>query len=344
MPQSQDGQVGFITQPTVDVYKDPGAAIPNDGIFMRLRSGSMNANRELLIPDPEIGGNRDVPDAVLGSASYSGEFEFYPRMESITTLLAAALGEVASVTNAGTVERDDANVTHTITPVDGAALPWLSVEEGLASSYESFGYTNVKVNTFHLESDADGYLTGSVGLVATTQLAGITRTVAPSWDITPLMVGSQVVITVDGNSYSLRSFSIDISNNLEDDVFVLGSITLSGIEEKRREITMGMSLRPTDSTLWRQAVYGTEVATGPIAGAATKEAVAITITSFENIYNTAVPYTMVINIPQAILKPFENSASGDDVIENDIEIQAVRPAAGVDIMNVAITNGLLTVR
>ena len=84
---SQSGHIGLKTQATKGVFLDPGAADPNDGVFMYIRSGAMGGDRELLIPDPEIGGNRDIPDAQLGPISYSGEFDFYGRMESMATLV-----------------------------------------------------------------------------------------------------------------------------------------------------------------------------------------------------------------------------------------------------------------
>src|SRR5690349_6482371 len=121
--QSQAGHLGIKTQAVKGTYLDPGAAAPNQGVFVRVRSGAMGGNRDLLIPDPEIGGNRDVPDAQLGPISFSGEYDFYGRMESIATFLKAALGTAAAPV--GTV---DTGFLHTITPSD-TDIPWLSVEE-----------------------------------------------------------------------------------------------------------------------------------------------------------------------------------------------------------------------
>src|SRR3990167_5290275 len=90
--QSQAGQVGFQTQSAKGVYNDPSTG----GIFMRTKSGSLGGKRELMIPDPEIGGNRDVPDALLGPISFAGDYDFYARMDSLATLLYWALGAKSS--------------------------------------------------------------------------------------------------------------------------------------------------------------------------------------------------------------------------------------------------------
>ena len=87
---AQAGHVGLRTQALKGTYADPGAVSPNQGIFMYIRSGALGGNRELMVPDPEIGGNRDVPDSQLGPISYSGEYDFYARLESLATLLQGA--------------------------------------------------------------------------------------------------------------------------------------------------------------------------------------------------------------------------------------------------------------
>ena len=73
---AQAGHVGIRTQASKGTYADPGATAPNQGVFMFTRSGALGGNRELLIPDPEIGGSRDVLDAQLGPSAFSGEYDF----------------------------------------------------------------------------------------------------------------------------------------------------------------------------------------------------------------------------------------------------------------------------
>jgi hypothetical protein len=86
---SQAGQVILRTQAVQGTFQ---ADTSTAGVGIKLRSGSLGPNRDLLIPDPEIGGGRDVVDANLGAVSWSGDYEFYLRMNSFLTLLYAAMG------------------------------------------------------------------------------------------------------------------------------------------------------------------------------------------------------------------------------------------------------------
>lgn len=336
---SQSGHVGLRTQASKGSYADPGAAAPDQGVFMRRRGGALGANRELLIPDPEIGGNRDIPDAYLGAVGYSGEYDFYCRPESFATLAYGAFGAVVESGAAGT------GFLHTITPAD--TIPWLSVEERIGNGLECFRYTDAKVNTLHLEAEANGYLQGTVGLIALSQLAGATPTIDADkrWDTAPMMVGTNIVVTYNGVDLKAKSFSLDVNNNLEDDDFRLGSLTLGDAVEKRRELTMGVTIRPEDATLWRQATYGSSAATSPIGGAAVKEQAVVTITSYEDIpgANVGVKYVMTFTVPKATIKPFRMDTSGDDVIQHDLEIQALRPLAGTALVTTTVLNSYATV-
>jgi hypothetical protein len=338
---SQAGHVGLKTQATKGAYLDPGAADPDQGVFMRIRSGALGGNRELLIPDPEIGGNRDIPDAQLGPINFSGEYDFYARMESMATLLKGVLGVAAAP-----VGTAPTGYLHTITPADTTALPWLSVEEVIAGSYENFQYTDMKVNTLHLEADATGYLMGTVGLIGLTQgpLADPTDLADQRWDTSPLIVGTNIIVRWNGATLPAKSFSLDINNNIEDDDFRLGSLFLGDAQEKRREITAGVTIRPENAALWRTAMWGGPAATVP-GGQSFKDDASITISSYEDIpgATAGVKYTMTFTIPSAIIQPFSLSPSGDDVLEHDLEIQSVRPDPAVPILTAAVRNSYATV-
>jgi hypothetical protein len=341
---SQAGHIGIKTQDTRGTFKTPaqgtpGTPAPADGIFLYHLGGSLGGNRELMVPDPEIGGTRDVPDAQLGPISYSGEYEFYARMEALPTLLKAALGTGAS---AGT---GTAGYTHTITPNDGQ-LPWLSVEERIADGYMTFRYTDAVVNTLHLEADATGYLRGTVGLIALKQETTTpTALNARDYDSTPMIVGSNVCVRWGGVDLPAKSFSIDINNNFEDDDFRLCSMTLGDLVPKRREITLGATIRPQTSDLWKTAMWGSPTATEPL-GQSYKDDVELEWNTYETIPGTspAVEYSGLVTIPTAIVAPFNVEPSGDDVIEHDIEIRAVRPTVATPILTAAIVNGLATIR
>ena len=334
---AQAGHFGVKTQTVKGTYASPGAIAPNQGVFVFFRSGALGGNRELLIPDPEIGGSRDIPDAQLGPISYSGEIDMYARLESMATFLRGALGTVVTAGTALT------GYTHTITPAD--TIPWLSVEEKIANGYESFRYTDAKVNTLHLEADANGYLMATAGLVALKQeLVTPTALATQRRDSSPLVVGSNICVRWGGVDLPAKSFTLDINNNLEDDDYRLCSMSLGDAVEKRREITMGVTIRPNDATLWRTAMWGGPAAVAPL-GQSFKDDVEIDIQTYEDIVGATagIKYNLTISIPQAIIAPFSLDPSGDDVLEHDIEIRAVRPDLTVPILTADLLNSYATV-
>lgn len=334
--RSQGGHVGFRRQTVKGTYLSPAGG---NGKFMRTRSGALGGSRELLIPDPEIGGNRDLPDANLGPVAFKGTYEFYARMNSLDGLLTAAFGSVstgAPVSGA---------YTHTITPVDQGSLPWVSIEEQIADVFEVFRYTDAKVNTLHLEADANGYLMGSAGMVALRQTAvgSASATPSPTFDVSPMTVGSNITLTWDqggGGQFVLpaKSFSFDLNNNLEEDDFRLGSLFLGDAVEKRREFQFGVTLRPDDSVLWRTATYGDPTGVVP-GGLTTKKALRLKCQTYE-----AVPgggtllYTVQFDLPKAVIEPFEVNPSGDDILQHDLTIRALRPDPNVAILTAQVIN------
>ena len=333
---SQSGQVLFGSQPTADTFP---STFGTTAIAMKLRSGSLAPNRELLVTDPEIGGGRDVSDAYLGAVSWAGDYEFYVRLEAITTLIKAVFGTAATVI-LGTQTTPAAPYQHTITPSDSATLPFMSVEERIGSGLETYNYTDVVGNTFHLEGEANGYLIGTAGLIARKQIAGATATAAPVWDNTPLIVGTSIAITYGGVTLPAKSFAFDVNNNIEDDDFRLGSFFLGDLTAKQREVNGSFAIRPADSEFWRQAVYGVSGATAP-GGLTTKSALTITCTTYEDIVGSTptAKSSIAITIPKVILEPYALEPSGDDVIENDISWRAVRPSLGTPICTVVVKNG-----
>lgn len=341
--QSQTGHVGFKTQAAKGTYANPGAAAPDNGVFVRTRSGSLGGNRDLMIPDPEIGGNRDIPDAQLGPLGYAGEFDVYLRMESLAFFLKGVMGSVATE-NLPAGAGPYTHYRHTITPSDGASLPWVSVEEKISNTFEAFKYTDGKVNSFHMEADATGYLMGTVGLLALKQelLAAPTAAGSQRVDTSQLVVGTNITVDWGGVKLPAKSFSLDVNNNIEDDDFRLGSLFLGDAVEKRRDITMGVTIRPQDSALWRTAMWGGPAATAP-SGQSFKDDALITVTSYETIGTSGVAYSATFTVPSAIIAPFNVEPSGDDVMENDLEIRAVRPVPGTPIITSVVLNSYPTV-
>ena len=238
----------------------------------------------------------------------------YARLRSLATLLAAALGASVSVDNGGWF-------THTFTPAGiDDEHPWLSIEEAIGQSLEVSNHSDARVNTLHLESDVNGHLMVNVGLAAISSTAGNTRTdlqAAPGLvDITPLFTGVQIDISIDGGNICAKNFSFDINNNMELDDFCMGKIDVDTFTPKSLEVTAGMSYRPDDASLFRQAVWGSAAAAGPLTGPATTSDLVITMTNTSLIDGTAQPLALRINIPNSIIEPFTYEPSSDDIIES----------------------------
>jgi hypothetical protein len=177
------------------------------------------------------------------------------------------------------------------------------------------------------------------------QTPAFTAQASPAWDTTPMMVGGQVAVTFNGVALPAKSFNFEVNNNIETDDFRLGSLTLGGMQEKRRELKMGVNVRPDDSNLWRAAMYGATGLTAPQAGPAYQGAVNVRITTFETIGDVVggTPYSINLEIPNCAVAPFKVSPSGDDVISNDIELTPLRPNANVPIVTATVVNNLATV-
>lgn len=434
---SQQGQVGFAIQ---SVKGTPLAATR----FARLRGGSLGGDRELLIPDPEIGGNRDVPQAYLGPIAFSGGYEFYGRSEMLALLFRAAFGtttdsnvagqsEVQTITITGTptggtftltyrgattagiaynatnttvdtaleglatigagnvvvtggpfpgtpmvatfggtlanqsirpITANGAGLTggtapaiavvettpgygprgtHILTPSDAASLPWVSVEEAISASYESFRYTDAKVSRLRIEADATGYLMGQVDMIALTQTSGFTKQTNPPIDVSPMFLGQQVLMYWNGVQLPAKSFFLEVNNNMEDNDFRLGDFKLGDLTEKRREFTAGCTIRPSDAALWKEATYGGSALTSPRAGAASLGILTMVCNTFENVQGVGTPYSIAVHAPTVAMSPFRVEPRGDDVIEHDIEFRILRDDPIPPAITVTIINDLATV-
>lgn len=327
---SQSGQVIVRSQTTPGVaMADLGTA----GVAVRLRSGSMAINREFITLDPEIGGGRDTSDAYLGPANYTGDYELYPRFESIGTFLKAALGSVTSAV-AGGVN------THTFTPVDGQ-LPYMTVYEEISDGLERFLYHDAVVNTLHFEADANGVLMGTAGMIARFQETGIADIDGSAlYDTTQTAVGTSVTVNYNGLQLPGKSFGFDLTNNIEDDDFRLGQFHVGDLTAKQREITGSFTIRHNDAALMRQAALGAPTAT-EVGGLTTKYPLVITMNAYQIISGSTppTPYSLQLSLSDVILEPFAFEPSGDDVLETDVSWRAVRPDPGTPIMTAVLKNG-----
>lgn len=335
--QSQNGHLLVVSQEDPDVYSDPGSAT-RPGWLVPIKSGSVSPQRSLLIPDAEIGGNRDVSTASLGPVAFTGDLDMYARPRCMYPFVKSAsmgwsqvgvdLGAVGSGTS-------DAGMGPVATPL------YLSIEQaiGIHGSYLTSKYFNVVCNSWTLDIQAAGLVEFSASMIGQYELAGGTATTP-----LPIHLDDSRVIPASGNpdpsvgGYAIVTFSpfrggvqtllpvktakYTVNNNIEDNDFRLGSLYLAGLTPKRREVNGTIGIRPEDSSMWRQAMWGSPAATAP-GGQPTYGRLAITIVG-DKIPGTA--YCQTFSVSSVIvLAPFTLAPSGDDVVEQDVDFTAMFP-------------------
>lgn len=328
---SQSGQVAFREQ-TAKGTK--AADIESAGIAMRFTSGGLAGERELLVPDAEIGGGRDVQGGLLGTISFAGDFEYYVRMNSLATQLKAVLGVAVSAPG------DEAGAhEHTITPSDGA-LPFYTIYERISNGLLVSNYIDCAANTFSLEVEPNGQMTATTGWIGARNEIDVPQLdLTPVYDNGPMTAGTNVTVSYDGVEVPAKSFSTEISNNIEDDDFRLGSYFLNDMTPKQREVSNTLSIRHEDAVLLRQALFGS--ATGSAVSCSTQEGpIVVTANTCEVIDGTLLTYQLVLEYPHCIVEPFAFEPSGDDVIENDVTFRAVRPSLSTPIVTATVRNSL----
>lgn len=335
---SQTGQVIFATQ-TAPKVPVPAGDLETDGLSVKIRSGSLGGNRDLLTADPEIGGGRDTADAYLGTVGFSGDYDMYVRYRAIGLFLKNVLGAATTTPDTPVAGAN----THVITPVDGQ-VPFMTVYEEISDGLERFIYSDVVVNTLSLEAEANGFLTATVGLIGRLVTPGVAAIDgAPLTDNTAMTVGTNIQVTYAGVSLPAKSMSISISNNFEDDNFYLGSFFLGDLTAQAREVSGSVTLRHEDASYMRQSLYGTPTAT-TIGGITTKEPLVISAASYEDIPGaTGTQYSLELEFGKVIFEPFAFEPSGADALESDVAMRMVRPDPTQPIMKATLVNGDATI-
>lgn len=332
---SQAGHVGFKTQAVKGTYSDPGASAPDNGFFVRTQSGAMGSERSLITPSPEIGGNRDPASAELGTSYFTATYVMYGRPDALPTFLYGVLGAVAdSAAGSGATLIG----THVANTAD--TVPWISIEEQLGAGYEHAQYVDAKVDTLTLETGgANSYLNVTAAMTAVKGTWGTTPTDLEDqiWDTAPMVVGTNVHVTLGGTPIPAKDVKLEIKNNLDATNLLLGSLFLGSLDEKQRAIQATITVRPEDSTFLRQAVMGASGAVTP-QGQPTVEALSMTFTTYEHIGSTSTAYSLTIAIPVCVIDPFKVTVQGDDPIENSLVLDAFRPVAATDIITATVVN------
>lgn len=229
-------------------------------------------------------------------------------------LLYAVLGEEATAAQVDTSTAYD----HEFTPIASGStnsLPHIIavVDRKVAVK----GYVSCKVESFSLEASVNDYVRGSVTLRGydeqSDELESLT---APTTRAFQFKDGT---LTVDGANYAdVTSFSFDYSNNLEDDLYTLGSGDyMSEIEPQAREITASLDTLYTSAT---ESTREDKFKTGSTA------ALVLTFESSEEI-ESGYPYQMVIEMPLCYITEANPQIGGPDRITQSLSVKATEDAS-----------------
>jgi len=330
---SQAGQVLVRTQTVAGTYNaDTGTA----GVKLKVTGGHMDPKREMFVPDAEIGGGRDVTDGILTAVSYTADYEGYVRPDTFITLVNAALGDTDVTPD---TPETGANTFLTV-GVDSGVLPFLSIEEETGGGFDCNHVRDVYVNSLDLDVDPGGVLKFKAGMIAKHQVGNKTKTATPVEDAVAMFPGTNVTVKFNNVTLPAKSFSLKFTNNFEDDDFRLGSFFLSDVTGKRREVTASFSVRESSAAMWRTAVHGLSTAYEVSSGAVLPQELEVTLTSPTLIGATATPYSITITLPNFVLKPYALKVGGDDIIDDEIEGQAIRPTLADDLITVSTVSGI----
>jgi hypothetical protein len=321
---SELGHIGLSKEASSGLFANPSK-------YLLVTSAEINPDTDLLIPDAEVGGGRDIVDGGVahGTIKWSGSLDYYLRPEAIGLLLLGATGAVVSSGISGSAYGHQFKMIDYLQP--------LCIEQNVASTLDTLDYTDVKVNSFHIEASAGEFVTGSSEIVAIAVTAGgVNHT--PTFETAPVFTYAGGYVELEGAQISVKSFSFDVNNNLVDDDFRIGSRTLASLVEKRREVTASLEIAPSDNTLFRKSVFGSSTAAAASGSQQLYSgSLFLRLESPTSIPGSAVRYQMDINIPKAIFEASPLPQSGDDLVVQTLSMRAVK-TAGQDVATIVLRN------
>ena len=86
----------------------------------------------------------------------------------------------------------------------------------------------------------------------------------------------------------------------------------------------------------------TGIAATQIGGLATKKPLTIEVSTYEEVPGAAngTRYSLKIELPKVVFTPFAFEPSGDDILENDLEMTALRPNLATPVATAKVVNEL----
>ncbi len=302
---SQTGQIGFATQAAKGTYVAPA-------FFTKYTNDDIGLEGDPIEPGAEIGGGRYTTDVYPGPILVTGGLEFDSRANFAGLALYLVSGnDVNSEVVSGVHQ-------HIITSAD--TIPWFSAQKKVANTYEVWDYTDMKLNSLTLSCEAGAQLVGSLDVRGITESGSATPATA-AYESGEVLMWHSAEIKLEGSTICPKSVSMEFNNNLEDDDYRICPTFgrgLGDLGEKKMDLSVTVEIRPSDSSLYKKAVYGSATSDTPTKSIYSGAFWA----KFESVAEITGghKYFIQLDITKAFFKPFKISPSGDDTIQHGLDM------------------------
>ena len=188
-----------------------------------------------------------------GQIAIEGSFSMEMTAGNTAILFKHALGAVATA----------GSYVHTCTMSDpyGLGLTLEVGRPGNDGTVRAFTYAGCKINSLDLSVSVGELLSADFGVIGTTAEAIGSVTAASYGSSLELLHFAGAAITVAGDAYPCKDFSLSVNNGLTGDRFVLGSqVAQQPIASSLAEVTGSLTAEFVDATAYNRVVNATHAA------------------------------------------------------------------------------------
>jgi len=255
-------------------------------------------------------GARTTDRMDISGIKVEGGFDIIVNPDNIGLLLASLLGAEADAAQVAATSAYD----HVFTPMSAnvsSSLPKLTMV--VDRIVGTLGYIGCKLDTMNLNAQTQDYLRASFGVRGYDEATDTTETLSASTKRPFQFVDGSLEIDSSGFA-DVTSFSMDYSNNLENDLYTLnGSTKMQEIEPQKREITFSLD------TLFSSA--SNTIRTDAFKAGA-QVSLELTFQSTETI-EAGYFYTRTISAPNCYITEAHPNVGGPDRITMNMALRAV---------------------
>ena len=265
-----------------------------------------------------------------GQESVSGTITLVPTYGGIQNILRFLTGHNDAVAGSGPysyafVPLDYGNASHYWS---GTTKRHLGVEVYRNQGTNSTFYQGCEINEFSMSFEADAPVECSIGLIGRTATIGA-KSGSPSYKTDPMFTStgaSDVFCTLGGSTFTARSATVTVSNNLESTFGVTAREGDIPAPTGKREIKLDVEVETDDDTLITDLKAGTEYSTNTI--------------TLDNGLASSSNREFQWAFDRLILDgPTETSVSGLGTLTASLSFRAISSAAGTPAFSVNIRNG-----